>query len=160
MRNPKIPTEPSNADAFSVFARIDKEEVKTWLAKSGSTQHPILVNENDNKSMRVIWVGKELRHAHVGLNRISETDTTHLGIVVGKGLHSYGIRFMDKDSKTAWTVLKGEHVEPPKQIDETCRFWIENFPAEFGHKHVCEWAEKVNWAIKPMKKIRQRWLAR
>ena len=23
---------------------------------------------------------------------------------------------------------------------------------------MCEWADKVNWAIKPIKKIRQRWL--
>ena len=158
VRNPKIPTEPSNADAFSVFVRIDKEEVKTWRVKSGSTQQPVFVNENDNKSLRVFWVGKELRHAHVRLNRMSETDTAHLGIVVGKGLDSYGIRFMDKDFKDAWATLKGDHVDPPKQINETCRFWIENFPAEFGHKHVCEWAEKVNWAIKPMKKIRQHWL--
>ena len=95
-----------------------------------------MVNENENKKMRVIWVGKELHHAHVGLNRMTETDINHLGVVAGKELDSFGIRFSDTDFPKAWVVLKGDQVDPPKQISETCRFWIENFPAEFGRKHV------------------------
>ena len=49
-------------------------------------------------------------------------------------------------------------MNPPKSIAETGRFWIENFPVEFNHKHVEEWSSKVGWEIRPLKKIRQKWL--
>ena len=54
--------------------------------------------------------------------------------------------------------MKGSNVDPPKNIQENARYWIENFPVEFNNKHIMECADKVGWEIKPLKKIRQRWL--
>ena len=48
----------------------------------------------------------------MGLNKVAETNTAHLDVVTGKGLDSFGLRFEDKDFKTAWQTLKGTRVVP------------------------------------------------
>ena len=96
---------------WSVFARIDKGELNAWLGKSGSTKHPVFVNEVDRTPLRVIWLGKELRNA-VGLNKVAEANTAHLDVVTGKGLDSFGLRFEHKDFKAAWETLKCTQVAP------------------------------------------------
>ena len=158
MKNPKSPVEMDHSDVFSVFFRIDQSAVLKWLMKSGATAQPVFISELERKPIRVIWLGKELRHAHMGLNQIVESGTPHLGVVTSSGLESFGLRFTETDFPTAWNKLKGDQTEPPKQIAESGRYWIENLPVEFGHKHIVEWAEKVGWSMKPMKRVKQRWL--
>ena len=158
MKNPKTPVEMDHSDVFSVFFRIDQSAVLKWLMKSGATAQPIFISELERKPVRVIWLGKELRHAHMGLNQIVESGTPHLGVVTSPGLDSFGLRFTETDFPTAWNKLKGDQIDPPKHIAEFGRYWIENLPVEFGHKHIVEWAEKVGWSMKPMKRIKQRWL--
>ena len=94
----------------------------------------------------------------MGLNQVVEFGTPHVGVVIGKSLESFGLRFAETDFPAAWQKLKGNQTEPPKLIAESGRYWIENLPVEFGHKHIVEWAEKVGWSMKPMKRIKQRWL--
>ena len=158
MKNPKSPVEVDHSDVFSVLFRVDQSAVLKWLMKSGATSQPVFISELERKPIRVIWLGKELRHAHMGLNQIVESGTPHVGVVTSPGLESFGLRFAETDFPTAWNKLKGDQTEPPKQIAESGRYWIENLPVEFGHKHIVEWAEKVGWSMKPMKRVKQRWL--
>ena len=95
---------------------------------------------------------------NIGLNQLHEATISHLGLVRNRNLDSFGIRFLEADFPKAWVKIKGDQIEPPKSIAETGRFWIENFPVEFNHKHVEEWSSKVGWEIRPLKKIRQKWL--
>ena len=158
LKHPQSPVEPVNADVFSVYARIESAELDAWLTKSGATSQAVFINEVERRTLRILWTGRDIRSAHVGLNQLHEAGIPHLGLVVNRNLDSFGIRFLDADFPKAWVKIKGDQIEPPKSIAETGRFWIENFPVEFNHKHVEEWSSKVGWEIRPLKKIRQKWL--
>ena len=101
LKNPKSPVQVDHADVFSVFFRVEQTGVTKWLMKSGATTQSVFISELERKPLRVIWLGKELRHAHMGLNQIVESGTLHLGVVASKGLESFGLRFAETDFPAA-----------------------------------------------------------
>lgn len=159
LRNGKSPANPQQAKTLQVHMTFQEEHLDRLLSRSGFNRLYLLPKQENGRpdnSYRVLWCQGDYKT----ISGHAANTTGCKGLVRGKSVDNYGLRYKQDDYAAAWTFIY-PGTTPPEHLDGELMYKISGLPFGCTREVVQTWIEGLKWRAYPLRTLGpQTWLLR